>query len=86
MSLAGCFARVLLLPSIFFLMVVMLDLHLAIFLEICTAVAFLHSLLMSWITVSDKCADAIFGLWFCIAVCAAALSALYVQRLYFAST
>ena len=40
-------------------MVVMLALHLEIFLEICTAVAYLHSLLMSAIVVSDKFANAI---------------------------
>ena len=40
-------------------MVVMCPLHLAIFLEISGAVAFLHSLLMRLIVVSDKVADAI---------------------------
>ena len=45
-------------------MVVMCALHLAIFLEICGAVAFLHSLLMSAIVVSDKFADVI--LVFCL--------------------
>ena len=40
-------------------MVVMWALHLVIFLEICAAVAFLHSLLMSAIVVSYKFADAI---------------------------
>ena len=49
-------------------MVVMCALHLAIFLEICGAVAFLHSLLMSVIVVSDKFADAIFGLFVCVAI------------------
>ena len=45
-------------------MVVMCALDLAIFLEICGAVVFLHSLLMSAIVVSDKFADAI--LVFCL--------------------
>ena len=40
-------------------MVVMCPLHLAIFLEISGAVAFLHSLLMRLIVASDKVADAI---------------------------
>ena len=40
-------------------MVVMCALHLAIFLEISGAVAFLHSLLMRLIVASDKVADAI---------------------------
>ena len=47
------------LPSVLLRMVVMCALHLAIFLEICGAVAFLHSLLMSEIVVFDKFADAI---------------------------
>ena len=42
----------------------MCALHLAIFLEICGAVAFLHPLLMSEIVVSDKFANAI--LVFCL--------------------
>ena len=71
-SLAGCTPRVHLLLSIFLRMVVMLALHL----EICTAVAFLHSLLMSWIAIF-----AIFGLLFCIAICCVFLAALCVQRL-----
>ena len=58
-SLAGCTSRVRALPSILLRMVVMLASHLKIFLEICTADAFLHSLLMSAIVVSDKFADAI---------------------------
>ena len=48
-------------------MVVICDLHLAIFLEICGAVAFLHSLLMSAIVVSDKFADAIL-VFVCVAI------------------
>ena len=58
-SLAGCVFRVRTLPSILFLMVVMCPLHLAIFLEISGAVAFLHSLLMRLIVASDNVADAI---------------------------
>ena len=58
-ALAGCVFKVRTLPSILFLMVVMCPLHLAIFLEISGAVAFLHSLLMSTIVASDKVADAI---------------------------
>ena len=58
-SLAGCSFKVRTLPSILLRMVVMCALHLAIFLEIWGAVAFLHSLLMSEIVVSDKFADAI---------------------------
>ena len=61
-SLAGCAFKVCTLPSILLRMVVMCALHLAIFLEICGAVAFLHSLLMS--VDSDKFADAI--LVFCL--------------------
>ena len=63
-SLAGCASRVRTLPSILLRMVVMCDLHLAIFQEICRAVAFLHSLLMSAIVVSNKFAHAI--LVFCL--------------------
>ena len=63
-SLAGWASKVRTLPSILFWTVVMCALHLAIFLEICGAVAFLHSLLMSAIVVSDKFADAI--LVFCL--------------------
>ena len=48
-------------------MVVICDLHLAIILEICGAVAFLHSLLMSAIVVSDKFADAIL-VFVCVAI------------------
>ena len=62
--LAGCAFKVRTLPSILLRMVFMCALHLAIFLEICGAVAFLHSLLMSVIIVSDKFADAI--LVFCL--------------------
>ena len=58
-SLAGCVFRVRTLPSILFRMVVMCPLHLAIFLEISGAVAFLHSLFMRAIVASDKVADAI---------------------------
>ena len=45
-------------------MEVICDLHLTIFLDICGAVAFLHSLLMIAIVVFDKFADAI--LVFCL--------------------
>ena len=61
-SLAGCAFKVPTLPSILLWMRVMCALHLAIFLEICGVVAFLHSLLMSVIVVSDKFADFHFGL------------------------
>ena len=63
-SLAGCAFKVRTLPSILLRMVVMCALHLAIFLKICGAVAFLHLLLMSEIVVSDKFANAI--LIFCL--------------------
>ena len=63
-SLAGCASKVRTLPSILLRTVVMCALHLEIFLEICGAVAFLHSLLMSAVVVSDKFADAI--LVFCL--------------------
>ena len=43
----------------------MCPLHLAIFLEISGAVAFLHSLLMSAIVASDKVADAILVFLLC---------------------
>ena len=59
-SLAGCVFRIRTLPSILFRMVVMCPLHLAIFLEISGAVAFLHSLLMRLVVASDNVADAIF--------------------------
>ena len=57
----------------------MCALHLAIFLEICGAVAFLHSLLMSAIVVSDKFADAI--LVFCLRGDSLRLTCVAVQRL-----
>ena len=72
-SLAGCVFRVRTLPSILFRMVVLCPLHLAIFLEISGAVAFLHSLLMRLIVASDKVADAIFVSFTCVAL----------QRLFF---
>ena len=46
----------------------MCALHLEIFLEICGAVAFLHSLLMSAIFVFDKFADAILVFVTCVVV------------------
>ena len=73
-SLAGCVFRVRTLPSILFRMVVMCPLHLAIFLEISGAVAFLHSLLMRAIVASDKVADAILVFLFCYLRCFATSS------------
>ena len=62
-------------------MVVMCALHLAIFLEICGAVAFLHSLLMSEIVVSDKFADAILVFCCCAAIRCVFVTCVALQRL-----
>ena len=61
-------------------MVVMCALHLAIFLEICGAVAFLHSLLMSEIVVSDIFADAVL-VFVCAAIRCVFVACVAVQRL-----
>ena len=62
-------------------MVVMCALNLAIFLEISGAVAFLHSLLMSEIVVSDKFADAILVFCCCAAIRCAFVTCVASQRL-----
>ena len=69
------------LPSILLRMVVMCPLHLATFLEISGAVAFLHSLLMSAIVVSDKLADAILVFCCCAAIRCVFVTCVALQRL-----
>ena len=80
-SLAGCVFKVRTLPSILLRMRVMCAPYLAIFLEICGVVAFLHSLLMSEIVVSDKFADAILVFCCCAEIRCVFVTCVALQRL-----